>query len=170
MIRISGVYFLLLIVALSLSYFVSTYITKNLKAIASVLSKTDFNAVNENIVLSAESAEIQILIDSYNKMLEALKSSAERLAKSEREQAWREMAKQVAHEIKNPLTPMRLQIQEFEHNYKQTEKIDPKELKEFAQICSRKAYGTAIAGNFLAHFAIRINLSMKSTNLKRYTR
>jgi len=43
------------------------------------------------------------------------------------------MAKQVAHEIKNPLTPMRLQIQEFEHNYKQTEKIDPKELKEFAQ-------------------------------------
>ena len=71
--------------ALSLSYFVSTYITKNLKAIASVLSKTDFNAVNENIVLSAESAEIQILIDSYNKMLEALKSSAERLAKSERE-------------------------------------------------------------------------------------
>ncbi len=133
MIRISGVYFLLLIVALSLSYIVSTYITKNLKAIASVLSKTDFNAVNENIVLSAESAEIQILIDSYNKMIEALKSSAERLAKSEREQAWREMAKQVAHEIKNPLTPMRLQIQEFEHNYKQTEKIDPKELKEFAQ-------------------------------------
>ena len=44
-------------------------------------------------------------------MIDELKSSAVKLAKSERETAWREMAKQVAHEIKNPLTPMRLSIQ-----------------------------------------------------------
>ena len=50
-------------------------------------------------------------------MLDALEDSAEKLAKSEREQAWQEMAKQVAHEIKNPLTPMRLTVQSFQQRF-----------------------------------------------------
>ena len=49
-------------------------------------------------------------------MIDDLEDSAERLAKTEREQAWQEMAKQVAHEIKNPLTPMRLTVQSFQKN------------------------------------------------------
>ena len=55
--------------------------------------------------------EIGLLVDEYNKMVKQLGQSAEALAKSEREGAWREMARQVAHEIKNPLTPMKLSIQ-----------------------------------------------------------
>jgi signal transduction histidine kinase len=55
--------------------------------------------------------EIGILIMEYNKMVRKLEESAIALAKSEREGAWREMARQVAHEIKNPLTPMKLSIQ-----------------------------------------------------------
>ena len=47
-------------------------------------------------------------------MIDELEESAKKLATSEREQAWREMAKQVAHEIKNPLTPMRLSVQSFQ--------------------------------------------------------
>ena len=54
------------------------------------------------------------LIKAYNKLLLELADSADKLARSEREGAWREMAKQVAHEIKNPLTPMKLSIQHFE--------------------------------------------------------
>lgn len=50
-------------------------------------------------------------------MVDELGESAVKLAKSEREQAWREMAKQVAHEIKNPLTPMRLTVQSFEQRF-----------------------------------------------------
>jgi len=55
--------------------------------------------------------EIGLLVKQYNQMLDELEKSADLLAKSEREGAWREMAKQVAHEIKNPLTPMKLSIQ-----------------------------------------------------------
>ena len=58
-----------------------------------------------------EMDEIGSLVSEYNRMIVELTKSAELLAKSERESAWREMAKQVAHEIKNPLTPMKLSIQ-----------------------------------------------------------
>jgi len=50
-------------------------------------------------------------VDEYNRMVKELVRSVERLARSERESAWREMAKQIAHEIKNPLTPMKLSVQ-----------------------------------------------------------
>src|SRR5690606_14454557 len=55
--------------------------------------------------------EIDALVKDYNKKLEELEFAAQQLAKNEREIAWREMAKQVAHEIKNPLTPMKLSVQ-----------------------------------------------------------
>jgi nitrogen fixation/metabolism regulation signal transduction histidine kinase len=55
--------------------------------------------------------EIGELVQEYNKMVGKLEESAAALAKTERESAWREMARQVAHEIKNPLTPMKLSIQ-----------------------------------------------------------
>ena len=58
--------------------------------------------------------EIGLLVTEYNKMLLKLEESKEKLTKSEKESAWREMAKQVAHEIKNPLTPMKLNIQQLE--------------------------------------------------------
>ena len=57
--------------------------------------------------------EIGALVKDYNRKLEELEFTAQQLAKSEREMAWREMAKQVAHEIKNPLTPMKLSIQHY---------------------------------------------------------
>ncbi|RZK62226.1 MAG: GHKL domain-containing protein, partial [Pedobacter sp.] len=63
--------------------------------------------------------EIGNLISEYNKMILALDESANRLAQSERETAWREMAKQVAHEIKNPLTPLRLGIQMLNRSWKE---------------------------------------------------
>ena len=65
-------------------------------------------------------------------MIDELKSSAIKLAKSERETAWREMAKQVAHEIKNPLTPMRLSIQTFERGYSKGEEFTKQRIKEFS--------------------------------------
>ena len=58
--------------------------------------------------------EIGNLINEYNQMIEKLQENAHLLARSERDSAWREMAKQVAHEIKNPLTPMKLSLQHLE--------------------------------------------------------
>ncbi len=55
--------------------------------------------------------EISALVDSYNRMVDELSESSRQLAQAERDKAWSGMARQVAHEIKNPLTPMKLQIQ-----------------------------------------------------------
>jgi nitrogen fixation/metabolism regulation signal transduction histidine kinase len=68
------------------------------------MQQVNLEKVNEEIVWSRND-EIGILVTEYNKMVNKLESSAMALAKSEREGAWREMARQVAHEIKNPLTP-----------------------------------------------------------------
>ncbi len=70
--------------------------------------------------------EIGALIAEYNQMIVKLEESTEKLRQSEREGAWREMAKQVAHEIKNPLTPMKLSIQHLMRAYEsQPEAIEP---------------------------------------------
>ncbi len=71
--------------------------------------------------------EIGLLISEYNKMLTELEISSNKLAESERQGAWREMAKQVAHEIKNPLTPMKLSLQHLQLAIqRKDEKLDEK--------------------------------------------
>jgi two-component system, NtrC family, nitrogen regulation sensor histidine kinase NtrY len=117
LIRLSQVYFFMLIIAFALAYFLSTYITQTLKTISDKINETSLNQKNEKIVIEANSREINSLIKAYNAMVDKLEESATMLAQSEREQAWREMAKQVAHEIKNPLTPMRLTVQSFERKF-----------------------------------------------------
>jgi two-component system, NtrC family, nitrogen regulation sensor histidine kinase NtrY len=74
------------------------------------MRKVNLGKMNEAIAWNRED-EIGELVIEYNKMVAKLGESATALAKSEREGAWREMARQVAHEIKNPLTPMKLSIQ-----------------------------------------------------------
>ena len=117
LIKLGQVYFFMLIIAFALAYFLSTYITQSLKTISDKLNETRLNQKNEKIVIEANSREINSLILAYNKMVDKLEDSATKLAQSEREQAWREMAKQVAHEIKNPLTPMRLTVQSFQRKF-----------------------------------------------------
>ncbi len=116
LIRLGQVYGLMLVIAFALAYFLSTYITTSLKTISDRLSKTSLNQ-NQKISLNANSKEIDLLIKAYNSMVDQLEKSALKLAQSEREEAWREMAKQVAHEIKNPLTPMRLTVQSFQRKF-----------------------------------------------------
>src|SRR5258705_13749035 len=74
------------------------------------MREVSLGKTNEEIVWKRND-EIGGLVREYNKMVTKLEVSADALAKSEREGAWREMARQVAHEIKNPLTPMKLSIQ-----------------------------------------------------------
>ena len=77
------------------------------------MRQTTVERTNEKIVLNDASQEIINLVDSYNSMIDQIEDSAVKLAQSERKHAWREMARQVAHEIKNPLTPMRLDRTKF---------------------------------------------------------
>ncbi|PCJ97593.1 MAG: two-component sensor histidine kinase [Flavobacteriaceae bacterium] len=121
--RLGGVYLLMLLAAIGLAYFISKYITRSLQTISEKMTQMDLTKRNEKVYVQNPSEEIGKLIDSYNGMVDELEQSAAKLARSEREQAWREMAKQVAHEIKNPLTPMRLTVQSFERKF---DPADPK--------------------------------------------
>ena len=117
LIGLGQVYSFMLLVAFGVAYFLSSYITKSLKTISDKLGETSLKQKNKKIVLEASSKEINLLIKAYNAMIDELEESALKLAQSEREEAWQEMAKQVAHEIKNPLTPMRLTVQSFQRKF-----------------------------------------------------
>jgi len=101
---------------------IARQITTPLSFIQYNLSKTIYGKKNEPIKWQRND-EIGALVKEYNKMISALENSANRLAQSERESAWREMAKQVAHEIKNPLTPLKLGLQLLEKSWRDK---DPK--------------------------------------------
>ena len=130
--RLIIVYFFMFLIAIMLAYFLSSYITRSIKSITDKMKRTRLNERNEKIVLNSASAEIGILVEGYNNMIDELEESAVKLATSEREQAWREMAKQVAHEIKNPLTPMRLSVQSFERRFDVTDPNIKEKLKEYS--------------------------------------
>lgn len=105
-----NIYLLLLLLTIIIAFFISNYVTRPLQIIRKSLSSVTFGKANKKIQWTKKD-EIGQLIGEYNRMIDELAISAELLARSERESAWREMAKQVAHEIKNPLTPMRLSVQ-----------------------------------------------------------
>ncbi|MFS4466402.1 ATP-binding protein [Maribacter sp. 2210JD10-5] len=130
--RLAGVYFFMLLIAIALAFFISKYITRSLETISDMMESTDLTKRNKKIHIENPGEEIEKLIDSYNGMIDELGQSAVKLARSEREQAWREMAKQVAHEIKNPLTPMRLSVQSFERKFDPNDPNAEQKLKEFS--------------------------------------
>ncbi len=129
--RLLGIYIFLFIIAISVAYFISNYITRSLKTVSDKIRLTDINKRNKKIALKNPSKEIYALVSAYNAMIDELEESAVKLAQSEREEAWREMAKQVAHEIKNPLTPMRLTIQSFQQHFNPTQVDYKQKLNEF---------------------------------------
>lgn len=98
------------LVAGLIALFITNRITNSFSIIGDKMREVKLGKTNE-IITWNRNDEIGELVEEYNKMVAKLGESAEALAKSEREGAWREMARQVAHEIKNPLTPMKLSIQ-----------------------------------------------------------
>lgn len=107
---IINIYLLLLIGAVFGGFALSNSLSKPLAEISRKMQLLDISQHPEHIDYNNRD-ELGILVAAYNKMVDDLEASTNRLAQGEREQAWREMARQIAHEIKNPLTPMRLSIQ-----------------------------------------------------------
>lgn len=131
--RLGYAYLVMLMLAIVLAYFLSKYITKSLKTISEKIKSTRLEKQNKKIDINSSSEEIATLVKSYNSMIDELEESAVKLATSEREQAWREMAKQVAHEIKNPLTPMRLSVQSFQHKFDHADPDIYEKLDEYSK-------------------------------------
>jgi two-component system nitrogen regulation sensor histidine kinase NtrY len=110
LVAVVNVLVLLFVFSILVAVFVSNWITRPLQLLKENLAVMRLDQRNEPIIYEG-SDEIASLVAEYNNKVSELQANAELLAKSERESAWREMAKQVAHEIKNPLTPMKLSIQ-----------------------------------------------------------
>ena len=152
--RLGLVYLLMFLLAISIAYFLSSYITQSIKTISDKMQLTRLNERNEKIILDKASLEIKILVDAYNSMIDQLEESAARLAKSEREQAWREMAKQVAHEIKNPLTPMRLTVQNFERKFNPKDENIKVKLAEYSKTLIQQIDVMSAIASAFSDFAI----------------
>ncbi len=109
-VAIINIFTLIVLFALVLAVVISNQISKPLELIRERIRNVDISSHNEPIKYDSND-ELGQLVNEYNRMVIELADSAEKLARSQRESAWREMAKQIAHEIKNPLTPMKLSIQ-----------------------------------------------------------
>jgi signal transduction histidine kinase len=103
---------LLIVITMTLAVFISGRLTSPLMMLGEGLASVGVGRKSEHLKYTG-SDEIGELVKQYNMMVDEIEISAHRLANSEREYAWREMAKQVAHEIKNPLTPMKLNVQQL---------------------------------------------------------
>ncbi|MEM5563481.1 ATP-binding protein [Psychroserpens sp. AS72] len=131
--RLAYAYVFMMLIAILLALLLSKYITRTLKTISDKINETRLEKRNKRIDISSSSEEISTLVNSYNSMIDELEESAVKLATSEREQAWREMAKQVAHEIKNPLTPMRLSVQSFQRKFDPNDENIHQKVDEYSQ-------------------------------------
>ncbi len=105
-----NVYVLLILLTIIIAVFLSNNVTKPLQVLRQKMRQIDLKKHNTPIDLKTED-EIGDLVKEYNHMVSELSNNVELLARQERETAWRSMARQVAHEIKNPLTPMKLSVQ-----------------------------------------------------------
>lgn len=127
-----NVYVLLTVLSVIVVVIASRYITKPLELVRSKIRDVQLGKPNEKIEWRHKD-EIGGLVSEYNRMIDELARSAELLARSERETAWREMAQQVAHEIKNPLTPMKLSIQHLKKAWDEKKPDYEERLKRFTE-------------------------------------
>lgn len=159
-----NVYVILFVISILAGLILAGYITKPLRLIKQQIANITLGKQNETINWTSND-EVGRLVNEYNNMLLKLEHSAGLLAQSERESAWREMAKQVAHEIKNPLTPMKLNLQYLQH----VMKSNPADFKEKFETASRSIIEqidtlAAIANEF-SNFAKLPAANMQTINL-----
>lgn len=112
-ITILNFYLVFSFIVIGLAVFIAGQITRPLFMLQNKISRLRLGDQNEMIDYKKQD-EIGEIVSEYNRMVNELSVSAEKLARTERDMAWREMAKQIAHEIKNPLTPMKLNIQHLQ--------------------------------------------------------
>lgn len=126
--NILNIFVLVFIMFLFVSFFVTKNLTFPFKLLTQKLKTTGLD--NNEPMYWPVKDEIGLLVNEYNNMLYKLEASKNILASTEKESAWREMAKQVAHEIKNPLTPMKLTLQHLLRLQSEGKLDDPQKLKK----------------------------------------
>ncbi len=120
------------IIGIFIALLLSRFLTRPLVVLQQSLSEIRIDQKNERIEWESHD-EIGLLIREYNQMVDKLEESAELLRHSERESAWREVARQIAHEIKNPLTPMKLNVQHLEKAYNENDPAQKEKIHSISQ-------------------------------------
>lgn len=151
-VAIVNIFVLLFAISVVSTIFVSNWMTQPIKVIRRSLRRIELGKKNEIIAYSGND-EIGDLVKEYNQKVAELEKNAEQLAKSERESAWREMAKQVAHEIKNPLTPMKLSIQHLQRTFDPTDPKAEDKIKSVTDSLVEQIDGLTHIANAFSNFA-----------------
>ena len=152
MIAFTNIYIILIAISILTMLLISNYITFPLQLIRDKLRKLKLGRPNEKIKWVRKD-EIGNLVIEYNRMIDELAKSAELLAQSERESAWREMAKQVAHEIKNPLTPMKLSTQYLQKAWDEQAPDWDQRLKKFSKAIIQQIDNLSVIASEFSDFA-----------------
>ena len=114
---IIGVNILIILFSIWLSWIISNNLTEAIIRFTSMISRINLFDKNLRPIKYYKNDELNALVKAYNKMIAEIADQRERLSYIEKQSAWQEMAKQVAHEVKNPLTPMKLMMQNFERKF-----------------------------------------------------
>jgi len=146
------IYTFLFIMAGLIAVFLLRQITKPLKIVTQKLKDVEITKQNEPITWPVKD-ELGMLITQYNNLIKELKEKAEKLAKSERKSAWKKMAQQIAHEIKNPLTPMRLSVQHFEKTIQKNDENLNQRVKEFTSTMLQQIDTMSAVASAFSNFA-----------------
>ncbi|MBN4071206.1 GHKL domain-containing protein [Crocinitomix catalasitica] len=152
LLAIINIMVLMLAISTILSITVSNRLTRPLKYIQDSLRTVQIGSLAKPIDYEGTD-EIGQLVTEYNKKVEELQINAEALAKSERESAWREMAKQVAHEIKNPLTPMKLSIQHLKRSINLSDEESKEKLEQVTRSLIEQIDALTQIANEFSNFA-----------------
>ena len=153
LVAIINVFMFLLALSIILSLVISNWLTRPLQILQESLSRLKLGSKNEKIEYAAND-EIGLIVKAYNQKIEELEQAADRLTRTERETAWREMARQVAHEIKNPLTPMKLSVQHLLRVYNpEKPKESTERLKKVVDSIIEQIDGLARIANEFSNFA-----------------
>lgn len=111
--RLLPPYIIVLILALLFSFWAARSMTAPIHLMIDKMRHFEMGAKTNHIEYPYHD-ELGELVERYNLLVDKVEESAEQLAKAERESAWRTMARQIAHEINNPLTPMKLSVQKLQ--------------------------------------------------------
>jgi two-component system nitrogen regulation sensor histidine kinase NtrY len=145
--NILSIFTLIFIVLLVISFLVTKWLTAPLRVITKTMGRVSLTGVNKPLQWQADD-EIGFMAREYNQMLLKLNDSKDELERNQRERAWREIAQQVAHEIKNPLTPMKLTLQQLERTLQNENDQHEKLSKAVSSLLTQVNFLDDIASSF----------------------
>jgi two-component system, NtrC family, nitrogen regulation sensor histidine kinase NtrY len=160
-----NIYLLLIAITIIFTFLISDMIAKPLILIREKIRMVKLGSSNEKIEWAGYD-EIADLVNEYNRMIDELEMSAEMLARSERESAWREMARQVAHEIKNPLTPMKLSLQHLEKTMGGDEDRWKQQFAKYAKVMHQQIESLSEIASAFSNFANMPRVKLQQLSLK----